>query len=193
MTWAARRVNQVEVLRARLALRLTPRIDRHSFMSCPRDIRCSTLTPWRRLRIWCAWSSTYKTWTLITPRKRVQRSKKLFFRTEGSESLTRIIQTRRFSTDSMLKSMAKICSHKINLYYRLTSTERRSSKASRIVSSAWRAPLRRPSRGITQKFSHRFIFKTIRKNWLNSIWTTLINSTKDNLDLGSPKQKRHFW
>ena len=192
-TWAARRVNPVEVLKALLVLLLMPRIDRHSSMSYQRDIRCSTSTPWRRLRIWCAWSSIYKTWTSITTRKQVLRNKKPFYRTGGSEWLTRIIQTRRFNTDSMRRFMAKICSRRINQYYHLTLMERRSSKASRIAFSAWRVRLKRRLRGITQRFSLHFIFKTIRRNWLNSIWTTLINSTKGNWDLGSPKAKSHSW
>jgi hypothetical protein len=66
----------------------------------------------------------------------VLKNKKPFYRTGGSEWLTRIIQTRRFNTDSMHKSMDKICSRRINQSYHLTLTERRSSKASRIGSLA---------------------------------------------------------
>ena len=193
MIWAARRVNLAEVLRALLALLLMPRTGKPSFTSCQRDIRCSTSTPWRRQRIWCAWSLICKTWTSITTRKQVLKNKKPFYWTGGSESLTRIIQTRRFNTDSMRRFMAKICSRRINQYYHLTLMERRSSKASRIGSSAWRVHLKRPLRGITQRFSLHSIFKIIKKNWLNSIWITLINSTKDSLDLGSPKPKSHSW
>jgi len=143
MIWAARRVNLAEVLRALPALLLMPRIGKPSSMSCQRDIRCSTSTPWRRLRIWCAWSLICKTWTSITTRKQVLKNKKPFYWTGGSESSTRIIQTRRFNTDLMLRFMAKICSRRISQSYHLMLMGRRSSKASRIGFSAWRVHLKR--------------------------------------------------
>lgn len=136
MIWAARRVNLVEVLRVLLVLPLMPRTGRPSFMSYQRDIKCLTLIPWRQPRIWCAWSLICKTWTSITTKKQVLKNRKPYCWTGGSESLTRITQTRRFNTDSMLRSMAKICSHRINQSYHSTLMERRSSKASRIGFSA---------------------------------------------------------
>ena len=144
MIWVVRRVNPVEVLKVLLVLLLMPRIGRHSFTSSQRDTRCSTSTPWRRLRIWCAWSLICKTLTSITTRKQVLKNKKPFFWTGGSGWLTRIIQTRRFNTGSTLRFMAKTCSRRISQSYHLMLMERRSSKASRIGFSVWRVHLKRP-------------------------------------------------
>ena len=192
-TWAARRVNPVEVLKVPQVLLSMPRIGRHSSTSYQRDTRCSTSTPWRRQRTWCVWSLICKTLTSTTTRKRALKNKKPFYWTGGSGWLTRITQTRRFNTGSMRKFMAKICSRRISLFYHLMWMARRSSRASRIGFSAWRVHLKRRLRGIIQRFSLHFIFKTIRKNWLNSIWIILINSTKDSWDPGSPKPKSHSW